>query len=141
MEPTFPQDATRVSGRRLIAHYVDGILMTLVFVVLIIPAALWSDVLLAIEFVLLFTVGQVAYYVLVHRGTGRSPGKRLVGIRVVDAHNRPPTTGALIKRTIPLLIEYFYVFAWLSMMSSDYRQRFGDRWGETYVVDTYVAGD
>jgi uncharacterized RDD family membrane protein YckC len=53
---------------------------------------------------------------------------------VVDAEGRTPTTGALVKRSVPLLIEYFYVFAWISMMASDHRQRFGDGWGETYVV-------
>jgi hypothetical protein len=31
-------------------------------------------------------------------------------------------------------VEYFYVIAWISMMASSYRQRFGDRWGRTYVV-------
>ena len=33
-----------------------------------------------------------------------------------------------------LLIEYVYVIAFVGMMSSDYRQRFGDRWADTYVV-------
>ena len=46
----------------------------------------------------------------------------------------PLGTGALIKRTLPLLIEYFYVVALFSMMSSGYRQRLGDRWADTFVV-------
>jgi hypothetical protein len=40
-----------------------------------------------------------------------------------------------VKRTLPLLIEYLYVLAFIGMMSSDYRQRFGDRWAHTYVVE------
>jgi uncharacterized RDD family membrane protein YckC len=76
----------------------------------------------------------LAYYVVTQLGTGRSPGKRLVGIRVVDVDGRPPGTGALVKRSIPLLVEYFCIFVWVSMMASEYRQRFGDRWGHTYVV-------
>ena len=134
MTPEFPQEATRVSGRRLIAHYADGVVFLLIFAAFLIPAALVSDVLLAIVLVLFVTVGQVVYFVLTQRGSGRSPGKRLVGIRVVDAEGRPPGTGALVKRTVPLLIEYFYIIAWIGMMTSDYRQRFGDRWGKTYVV-------
>jgi uncharacterized RDD family membrane protein YckC len=134
MEPSFPAERTRVSGRRYVAHLADGVVYLLIFVVLLVPGAIWSDALLAIELVLLLTVGQVAYYVLTQRGSGRSPGKRLVGIRVVDAEGRPPGTGALVKRTIPLLVEYFYIFAWASMMTSTHRQRFGDRWGETYVI-------
>jgi uncharacterized RDD family membrane protein YckC len=134
MEPTFPPEVTRVSGRRYVAHLADGVLVLLIFVLLTIPAAIWSDVVLAIEIVLFLTVGQTAYYVLTQRRTGRSPGKRLVGIRVVDAEGRAPSTGALVKRSIPLLVEYLYILSWLSMMSSTYRQRFGDRWGKTYVV-------
>lgn len=65
-----------------------------------------------------FTVGQVAYYVLTQRRHGRTPGKRLAGIRVVDRNGNVPTTGALVKRTIPLIVEYFYVIAWIGMMAS-----------------------
>jgi uncharacterized RDD family membrane protein YckC len=133
MDPAFPREATHLSGRRYVAHLADGVIFLLIFVVLI-PGAIWSDVVLAIQLLLLLTIGQVAYYVLAHGRSGRSPGKRLVGLRVVDAQGRPPTTGALVKRSIPLLIEYFYVFAWASRMASAYRQRFGDRWGKTYVV-------
>jgi uncharacterized RDD family membrane protein YckC len=134
MTREFPPEATRVSGRRLIAHYADGVVFLLIFVAFLIPAALVSDLLLVIVLVVFLTVGQVAYFVLTQRRSGRSPGKRLVGIRVVDADGRPPSTGALVKRTIPLLVEYFYIVAWIGMMSSDYRQRLGDRWGKTYVV-------
>ena len=35
---------------------------------------------------------------------------------------------------MPLLIEYLYLIAFIGMMSSAYRQRLGDRWGDTYVV-------
>jgi uncharacterized RDD family membrane protein YckC len=134
MEPTFPPEATRVSVRRYIAHFADGVLVTLLFIVLAVPAAIVSDAALAIVFVLWLTVGQVVYFVLVQRGSGRSPGKRLVGLRVVDARGETPDTGALVRRSIPLIVEYLYVLAWASMMGSRYRQRFGDRWGKTYVV-------
>jgi uncharacterized RDD family membrane protein YckC len=134
MEPAFPQEATRVSGRRYVAHLADGVLILLLFVLLTVPAAIWSDVVLAIEIVLFLVFGQTAYYVLTQRRTGRSPGKRLVGIRVVDAEGRPPATSALVKRSLPLLLEYLYVLTWLAMMTSAHRQRLGDRWGKTYVV-------
>jgi uncharacterized RDD family membrane protein YckC len=84
--------------------------------------------------VLGFTVGQVAYYVLTQRRHGHTPGKRLAGIRVVDRNGDVPSTGALVKRTIPLIVEYFYVIAFIGMMTSPFRQRLGDRWADTYVV-------
>ena len=141
MSETHPPtpDSTRVSGRRFVAHFVDGVLFAVLFLVALLivgllPDSAVADVLLGATFVLGLTVGQVAYYVVTQRRKGRTPGKRLVGIRVVDADGAVPTTGALVKRTIPLLIEYFYIIAWIGMMSSDYRQRLGDRWGRTYVV-------
>jgi uncharacterized RDD family membrane protein YckC len=98
------------------------------------PNGALSDIVLAVVLIGGLTVGHVAYFVLLQRRHGRTPGKALVGIRVVDAAARPPSAGALIKRTVPLLVEYFYVIAWVAMMSSPYRQRFGDRWGDTFVV-------
>ena len=134
MDPAFPPEETRVSGRRYAAHVVDGIVLGLVFAVLAVPAALVSETALGILLLLWLTIGPVVYFVVAQRGTGRSPGKRLAGIRVVDAAGHPPDTAALVKRSIPLIVEYFYVIAWVSMMASSYRQRFGDRWGRTYVV-------
>ena len=128
-------EQTRVSGRRLIAHLADGVLITLILFVLGIPAAIISDVLLAIVLIGWVVFGQLAYFVLSQRGDGQSPGKRLSGIRVVDANGAPPSTSALVKRTLPLYIEYVYVIALIGMLSSERRQRFGDRWARTYVVD------
>jgi uncharacterized RDD family membrane protein YckC len=138
-EPLVPPDATRVSGRRFVAHVVDGTLYGLLFIVAILivgalPKSALSDFLLGATLVVGLTVGQVAFYVALQRRHGRTPGKRLAGIRVVDARGAVPTTGALAKRTIPTLIEYFYVIALIAMLTSDYRQRLGDRWGGTYVV-------
>jgi uncharacterized RDD family membrane protein YckC len=137
--PTFTEEDTRVSGRRYAAHVIDGIIIVVVFVIaLVLVAALPSgtvgDVILAVVLVGIPTVGQVAYFVLLQRRHGRTPGKALVGIRVVNAAGNTPGTGALVKRTLPLLIEYLYVFALVAMLASPYRQRFGDRWGGTYVI-------
>jgi uncharacterized RDD family membrane protein YckC len=132
----FDQEATRVSGRRFWAHFVDGVLLTIILVVLLIPAtAVSSNALTALVLVAWFTVVHVAYYALLARKDGRTPGKRVAGIRVVTADGKVPTQAALVKRTVPLLVEYFYVIAWVGMMASPYRQRFGDRWAKTYVVE------
>jgi uncharacterized RDD family membrane protein YckC len=139
IRPPIPS-ATRVSGRRLVAHIVDATLYTVLFLVAVLlvgalPESTFGDIAIGATLVLGITVGQVAYYVLSQRRHGRTPGKRLVGIKVVDRHGGVPDTGALVKRTLPLLIEYFYVFALIAMMTSEFRQRLGDRWGDTYVVE------
>lgn len=133
-EPPFTPEATPVSGRRFIAHLADGVVYTLFWILAIIPAAILSDVLLLIVLIVGLTVGHVAYFVFTQRRDGRSPGKHLAGIRVVDERGGVPSPGALARRTVPLLIEYFYIVALVSMLSSKYRQRLGDRWGHTYVI-------
>jgi uncharacterized RDD family membrane protein YckC len=137
-EASIDPESTRVSGRRYAAHVIDGVvfgvLLAIVFVATeLLPYRARSGAQVVV-LILGFTLGQVAYFVLFERRDGRTPGKRLAGIRVVDAEWRTPGTGALVKRTLPLLFEYFYVFAWVSMMASPRRQRFGDRWAGTYVV-------
>jgi uncharacterized RDD family membrane protein YckC len=137
--PAFTEEDTRVSGRRYAAHLIDWIVFVVLFVVALLivamlPDSTAGDVALAVVLVGGLTAGQVAYFVLLQRRHGRTPGKALAGIRVVDAAGNTPSTGALVRRTLPLLIEYFYVIALIGMLTSPYRQRFGDRWGETYVV-------
>jgi uncharacterized RDD family membrane protein YckC len=133
-------ESTRVSGRRFVAHLLDGVAFTILLVLVILlfallPSGTLTDVLFAAALVLGLTVGHVAYFVLQERRNGRTFGKRVVGIRVVDGRGAVPGDGALIKRTVPLLIEYFYIFALIAMMTSDHRQRWGDRWAGTYVID------
>jgi uncharacterized RDD family membrane protein YckC len=135
VQPAFAREMTRVSGRRYWAHFVDGVLLTVILVLLLIPAAATnSGGLIVAVIVSWFTVGHVAYFVLLARRDGRTPGKRVAGLRVVTADGNVPTQAALVKRTVPLLIEYAYLIAWVGMMASPYRQRFGDRWAKTYVV-------
>jgi uncharacterized RDD family membrane protein YckC len=133
--PTFASWTTHISGRRFLAHLADGVALTVVLIVLLIPAALIADVLIIVVFLLWFTVGHIAYFVLTQRRHGQSPGKRFTGLRVIDAHGNTPSSGALARRTVPLLVEYLYIVAFIGMMSSPYRQRLGDRWARTYVVD------
>lgn len=90
--------------------------------------------LIVIVLVLWFTAGHVAYLVLTQRGRGQSPGKRVAGLRVVDRAGEPPGSAALVRRSLPLLLEYTLILAFLAMMSSPYRQRLGDRWARTYVI-------
>jgi uncharacterized RDD family membrane protein YckC len=137
--PPFTPEQTHVSVRRFLAHLVDGIVYTVLWIIALIPAAIISDILLVVVLVGGLTVGHVAYFVLTQRGDGRSPGKGMMGIRVVDEHGAVPSQGALVRRSIPLIVEYLYVIALVSMLGSKYRQRLGDRWGHTYVIADRAA--
>jgi uncharacterized RDD family membrane protein YckC len=92
-------------------------------------------VVLGAVIVLGLTAFHVWFLVMLHGSSGRSPGKRLTRLKVVDANGNPPTRAQMWKRSIPAIIEYFYLIAWIGMMASDYRQRFGDRWAHTYVIE------
>jgi uncharacterized RDD family membrane protein YckC len=131
----FAVGPTRVTGRRIIAHLADGVVLGFLFAVAVVAGAAISSFAMVAAIVFMAIPGQVLYYVLTQRRDGKSPGKRLTGIRVVDAQGQTPTTGNLLRRTLPLLIEYLYVIAYVSIISSAYRQRLGDRWAHTYVVD------
>ena len=138
-----PEEATRVSGRRFVAHFVDGLIYTIAALVAFIPlfvlVAVMPDstittVVYIVGLIAIFTVGHVWFLVLLHKGDGQSPGKKIVGIRVVDANGQVASTSALWKRSWPIIIEYLYVIAWIGMMTSSHRQRFGDRLADTYVI-------
>jgi len=112
---------TRVSGRRAVAHVVDGFVVGIVLgivMIILFGLGVGSSTTRTIVFYALAIPGQFAYFVLSQRGTGRSPGKRLVGIRVVNADGGSPSDAALIRRTIPLLFEYLYIVALVAMLRS-----------------------
>ncbi|MBL8693651.1 MAG: RDD family protein [Planctomycetes bacterium] len=82
---------------------------------------------------------MVVYFPLFSRLTGASIGKRLLGLRVVDAHGRNASTGAHVVRSLALLIDAFIPVPALSVgmvmlaLSRDGR-RLGDILAGTYVV-------
>lgn len=128
-----------VGGRRLAAHLVDGVIYGIICFVVLIPAALISGTLLIVALVAsLF--GQIAYYPLWQRRDGRTPGKRNMGIKVVDAQGNTPSTGALVTRSVPLVFELFYLIPLFSMLASPYNQRLGDRLAGTFVIGDREAG-
>jgi uncharacterized RDD family membrane protein YckC len=130
-----PPEATHFSVRRYFAHLVDSIVFTVLLVVVAALAfAAGGDVAGYAVVVLGFTVGQVAFYVIAHGRSGRTPGKRLFGLRVIGADGLRPQRDALIRRSLPLIFEYFQLVALFAMMSSDHRQRMGDRGAHTYVI-------
>jgi uncharacterized RDD family membrane protein YckC len=142
--PGVSEESTRVSGRRFLAHFLDGLIFSVVAIIALIPlfvlVAVAPDstiamVIYILGLVAIFTVGHVYFLVLLHKKSGQSPGKKAAGIKVVDASGNVPTTSQLWKRFWPIVIEYIYLISWIGMMTSSHRQRFGDRWAGTYVVE------
>ena len=128
---------TRVIWRRGAAHFVDSFMPVAVALLL---AAAAGDNSGGIFFALF--VGINLFQFLILQGlTGWTAGKWLFGIRVVDAHGRPPGILAAIKRSIPLLFEWTTLIAVVAIWRDPHGQRIGDRWANTYVARAPRRGE
>jgi uncharacterized RDD family membrane protein YckC len=78
----------------------------------------------------------LAYYVASETLTGRTVGKRAVGLRVVDASGDPIGLGQALVRNVLRIVDMFlfYLVAAISVWTSSERQRVGDRVANTVVV-------
>jgi uncharacterized RDD family membrane protein YckC len=130
--PNFPSEATHVTGRRIVAQLLDWFVL--------VPALIGIDALVggalnwvATAFVLLF------YFGWLQGMSGWTVGKLVAGIRVVDRSGLRPGPDAGLKRALPLLFEWWGLFALVLMLRSPWRQRAGDRWAGTYVVPARLA--
>jgi uncharacterized RDD family membrane protein YckC len=68
---------------------------------------------------------------------GQTPGKRQVGLRVIDVSGRPITAYAAILRNLLRLVDQlpgFYAFAIVSVLLTERHQRLGDLAAGTVVV-------
>jgi uncharacterized RDD family membrane protein YckC len=77
-----------------------------------------------------------AYYVICEAFFGRTIGKRVVGLRVVDENGGPIGLGASFVRNLLRIADglFFYLVGAVAAWSSPRRQRLGDRVADTFVV-------
>jgi uncharacterized RDD family membrane protein YckC len=134
-------EATHVTGRRVVATIVDG---------LVFGVAYW---LLALAFGDIRTEGEAAnfvsdlpvwasvayglfvigYYILLEGLLGQTLGKLAVGIKVVaEATGQAPGMAAAAVRTVL----FCYAVAFFTVLVSSRRQRLGDMAARTLVVRT-----
>ena len=130
---TAPQFAT--AGRRIAAYLVDFVVLG--------PPLLAAVARLDLDGDRLRRGGAFAllvanlYHVLFEGTTGRTPGKRALRIRVVDADGGPCTYRAAALRTLGRFVDFLpvaYLVAFGSMALTERRQRLGDLLGGTVVV-------
>ena len=132
-----------VTGRRVLATIVDGIVLSVVFWLF---SALFgttsaeggevsasvSGFASLVMFVLAF-----AYYIVLEGYLGQTLGKMLLGIKVVreDSGEVPGLGGAAI-RTVLRIVDgfFFYIVAFIAVLASQKNQRLGDMAANTLVV-------
>mgnify|MGYP002780753981 FL=1 len=67
---------------------------------------------------------------------GITPGKEVLGLRVIRNDFDPPRFTQAFQRQLALFVDtmLFGLVAYLTMRGNPYEQRLGDRWARTYVV-------
>jgi uncharacterized RDD family membrane protein YckC len=140
--PTRVFEPTDVLWRRVGAFVIDELIALLAGVVL--SWLLPHDVVRSARIVS-FVLAWLAVFVVAQGLTGATPGKVLVGVRVVDEHGRPPGMARALVRSLAWIVDGFpYLVPFVGFVTAaadgDGR-RVGDRWAGTYVVASDLAGD
>jgi uncharacterized RDD family membrane protein YckC len=133
-----------VTGRRILATIVDGLIFGGLYTVMVIlfgsissvGSANWNGSMPALP-TLLYGVIVVLYYILLEGYLGQTVGKMLLGIKVVreDDGEVPGLGGATIRTLLRIVDGIFnYLVAFITVLISGKNQRFGDMAAHTLVV-------
>ncbi len=130
-------------GTRCLAALVDYlILFILLFIIDYLFAPAYRRINQGTWAVAIFTLVQfviASFYHLLFElfWSGQTPGKRLLGIRVIQASGMPLTIGGAIIRNLLRLFDFlplFYVVGMLSLFATRRTQRLGDLAANTVVI-------
>jgi uncharacterized RDD family membrane protein YckC len=144
-----PSVETEVVGRRFVQSVLDrlivgvpAVVLLLVMMIAVIPhPSLW--LLPAPVFLAVLLLGTVATEVwLPHRNGGRTPGMRLLGLRIVTEWGGTPTLGAYALRLLLLVVDNFAfgLVGLVIMLVSPRHQRLGDIVARTLVIRSAAPG-
>jgi uncharacterized RDD family membrane protein YckC len=132
-----------VTGRRIVATLIDGLLFSVLNGALATtfnthPASSGFEMTtLTYNGSLGLGVIVVLYYVLLEGLTGRTVGKLVTGIRVIDAQTGgvPGLLSGLLRTVLRLIDGIFaYLVGFIVVLNSDRRRRLGDMAAKTLVV-------
>lgn len=123
-------------GRRLVAAFLDGIIISVFsFLVGLILGAAGANV----QGVLNYALGwilSIAYYVFYQASTGQTLGKKVLGIKVIDAQGNKPTAVTFFLREIigKLVSAIILLIGYLMVLWDGKKQGLHDKIASTYVV-------
>ena len=138
------QEDVHVTGRRILATIVDGLILGALFTVMTmlfgsitsVGFANWNGSMPAFASVL-YGVIVVLYYVLLEGYLGQTVGKMVLGIKVVREDNgEVPGLGGATVRTLLRIVDGLlsYLVAFITVLISGKNQRLGDMAAHTLVV-------
>lgn len=128
-------------GRRATAYIVDSVLLYLIQILLAIPVGVVSessteDVAAALSCVTLLTsiTLYVWYFVFLQARSGQTPGKKLLGIRVVGTDGGPVSRGRYLLRLIGYWLDGLLLgIGFLMALWDSNHQALHDKLANTYV--------
>jgi uncharacterized RDD family membrane protein YckC len=132
-----------VTGRRVLATIVDGIVLGVLFAVMSMLFGSSSASGTSVSFsmgtfpTLGFFVVAMAYYILMEGYLGQTVGKMLLGIKVVREDSAEvPGIGAAAIRSVLRIVDGLlaYLVAFVTVLISGKNQRLGDMAAHTLVV-------
>lgn len=134
----------RVTGRRVVATLIDGLVFGVVQSILAAVMNTGESSSSGFDLTTLSTGGSFTlllvvalYYVVLEGYFGFTVGKLVTGIRVVDAETggRPGFLAAVARTALRLIDGFFgYLVALIVVVNSDRRRRLGDMAAKTLVV-------
>ena len=138
------QEDVHVTGRRIVATIVDGLIFGALFTVMSmlfgnitdVGFANWNGSMPALPS-LLYAVIVVLYYILLEGYLGQTIGKMVLGIKVVREDNgEVPGLGGATIRTLFRIVDglFSYLVAFIAVLISGKNQRLGDMAAHTLVV-------
>jgi uncharacterized RDD family membrane protein YckC len=126
------------ANRRQFAYFLDWIGWSIVSAALSVFAAVAIDAMVSdptVSGLLMLGIGWVVFPMIFFCKDGfggRSPGKAIMGVRVVDRETLDPIGfGASVKRNLPLLIPFMPLIVAFLLMKG---QRLGDGWARSRVI-------
>ena len=139
-------------GSRFLALAFDTIVQSLAIAVAVVLALLARSALvpwintanqwtLAVLVAAIFVIYSAYFAIFEALWSGQTPGKRLVGLRVIDVSGRPVSAYAAILRNVLRLVDQlpgFYAIAIASVLVTRRHQRLGDLAASTVVVHERV---
>jgi uncharacterized RDD family membrane protein YckC len=141
--PPVAASDVHVTGRRVLAIIVDGLVLGVLFWVMSMVFGSNSveggaaSASLGTLGTLLYAIIAFAYFALLEGNRGQTLGKMLLGIKVVREDNgEVPGFGAAAIRTVLRLIDglFFYLVGFIAILISSKNQRLGDMAANTLVV-------
>jgi uncharacterized RDD family membrane protein YckC len=138
------QEDVHVTGRRIVATIVDGLIFGALFTVMTmlfgtitsVGPANWNGSMPALPSVLYIAIIAL-YYILLEGYLGQTVGKMLLGIKVIREDNgEVPGLGGASIRTVLRIIDglFSYLVAFITVLISGKNQRLGDMAAHTLVV-------